>query len=253
MFQDICKISSSLVPLILFVIISTLTLTCIVVGIIVTFQEEGSNITSRLFLSLLILFIINICFGLSTFIDKKNNLIVIFRKCCPMESLHMILTSILCGFWLFCRSFAGECATSHDSSFVLYTYWSCNPQFDTDTLPVDTMIVLMLTPFVYLAIYGEKVSWQVLLLTWFITISWLFICILVFQAKNSIFSLVFYTLLSFFSMFQTKLQLAKLRTEIIGKDEEIMRIKTEAEATTKEIQNMVSNVTHDLKSVSIYE
>ena len=165
-----------------------------------------------------------------------------------MESLHMILTSILCGFWLFCRSFAGECPTS---SFEFYDFWSCNPQFDTDTLPADTMIVLMLIPFVYLAIYGDQVSGQVLLLAWFITISWLFICIVIFQARNSIFSVVFYTLLSFFSLFQTKLQFLKLYTELNDKDEEAIRIKTEVEASTKEIQNMVSNVTHDLKSVSI--
>ena len=89
--------------------------------------------------------------------------------------------------------------------------------------------------------------WQTM---WY-QLPWILVCILAFQARNSIFSLVFYSILSFFILFQTKFQSFKAYTDVIDRDNEIKRIKSEVEVSAKEMENMVSNVTHDLKSVSL--
>ena len=234
---------STKLPLILFITISTLTLACIIVATVAMIcQSETSNISDTfLFISLLILFILNIYIGFCTFLGGNGGITS------SLEAVHTFSATILIGFWLFCRSYNGECTVSNDN---FYAYWSCNPQFSADTLPVDSMLVLMLTPFVYSAIYGNKITWQVLVSTWLISVSWILVCILAFQARNSIFSLVFYSILSFFILFQAKFQSIKAHTDVIDRDNEIKRIKSEVEVSAKEMENMVSNVTHDLKSVS---
>ena len=237
----------NLIDLSLYGAFFVLCLGCIIVGTIVTFQSETSSVTElSLFISLLILFSFDTCIGL--FILFCENVIMARFQVSGLESLHIILSSIIAGYWLFCRCFAGECAKVN-STELSYVDWSCNPQFQMNILPIDTMIVLMLTPFVFLAMYSKTITCKVLFITWLIVISWLIVCIIVFQAYNSIFALVFYAPLSILSLLQMKLKYSEVQTSDLNKDIEILKVADEVKATTKEMQNMVSNVTHDLKSV----
>ena len=100
----------NLLDLCLFGTFFVLCLGCIIVGTIATFQSETNSVTGlSLFISLLILFTFDTCIGLMILFCE--NVITMARfQLSSLEFLHVILSSILVGYWLFCtsRSFAGD-------------------------------------------------------------------------------------------------------------------------------------------------
>ena len=104
----------------------------------------------------------------------------------------------------------------------------CSKQSSTcnlEVLPGETMILLMMMPLFYSMLFKEA-PWRAFVSSWFMTIVWLLICIYEFKATNSLYSVVVYIPLSFFI------------------------IQKEGKLDKKNQHNMVSNVTHDLKTVS---
>ena len=227
---------------IIFVVFSLICLFGLIVGTIGVLNEHNS-VNFNLFIILLCLFTTNICLGMYIFIIKSNE--SYWRPL--LRSCHIMISSILMGLFLFCRSLVGDCL-NNDPTFIIY--WSCNPQYDSNTLPVDTMLILMMVPLIYASIFENVISWGALLSSWMITVFWLILCIILFKAYNSIFALVCYAPLSFMILYKNKLYQIELCNTIDDKINEIAKIKVEAESTKFEQENMISNVTHDLKTVS---
>ena len=124
----------------------------------------------------------------------------------------------------------------------------CSKQSSTcnlEVLPGETMILLMMMPLFYSMLFKEA-PWRAFVSSWFMTIVWLLICIFEFKATNSLYSVVVYIPLSFFIMKQNQMNKNELRT----KDDQILQIQKEGKLDKKNQHNMVSNVTHDLKTVS---
>ena len=228
----------------MFVTFNVISLCYVIFGTIGVLSDDNHN--SNLFIVLLCLFIVNICLGIYICVfEVKGNFLLLTQRSC-----HIILSSILAGYFLFCRSLVGDC--SIDTPFI--TNWSCNPQYVSNTLPVDTMLILMLVPLIYASIFENAISWGVLLSSWIITISWLVICIILFKAYNSTFAVIFYAPLSLLLLYQNNLHHKKLCNIIDDKNNEIIKVKLETESTKSIQDNMISNVTHDLKTVSkIYD
>ena len=227
---------------IIFVLFSLICLFGVIVGTIGVLSDY-SSVNVNIFMILLCLFTTNICLGIYIFLPKSNE-----GHWTPwLRSCHVIISCILVGLFLFCRSLVADCS-NNDPTFIIN--WSCNPQYDSNTLPVDTMLMLMLVPLIYASTFENAISWGVLLSSWVITVSWLVVCIAFFKAYNSVFALVFYAPLSFMILYKNRLSQTELCDIIDDKNNEIIKIKLEAESTKSEQENMISNVTHDLKTVS---
>ena len=227
---------------IVFTVFSVICLFGIIAGTIRVLSDYNS-INFNLFIILLCLFTANICLGIFIFISKRNESFVISA----LRSCHVITFSVLAGYFLFCRSLLGDCL-SDDPTFIIN--WSCNPQYDSNTLPVDTMVLLMLVPLIHQSIFENTITWRVLLSSWMITVLWLILCITLFKAYNSMFAVLFYAPLSFLILYKNNMHHTKSYNIIDDKNNEIIKVKLEAESTKSEHENMLSNVTHDLKTVS---
>ena len=213
-----------------------LCLSGIIIGAVV------DNFDSNQYIILLSLFLLNTIFGLVCLLKDNEKSV---KSTAALISCHVVISCLLVGFWLFIRSNVGDCLNIESSGSKLITMWSCNPQSNSETLPVDTMIMLMLVPLIYASIFRNMLPWWILITSWVITVLWLIICITVFNAYNSTFVVVFYALVSIMLLCQNKSQSIEYSNVICEKDVEISLIK----AHTVEQKNMVSNVTHDLKTV----
>ena len=223
-----------------YIVFMLLCLVGMTTGTIYTITSFGETIGSISFILLLCSFLINICLGLYVLRTSTSNSPSPFIS--SLRSCHLKISCLLLGFWLFIRCYGGDCENMNGSQFV--SIWSCNPQSNSETLPVDTMIMLMMSPLIYTSIFKNTLSWVEIVTSWIITVSWLIICIAIFHAYNSIFALVFYAPVSFILLYQNTFY----KVDIVEK--EILQIKNDAEFTIKQQQSMVSNVAHDLKTVS---
>ena len=170
-------------------------------------------------------------------------------------TFHVISATVLIGFWLFFESYVRISTTINspwlDANHLCHS--ELIPPALNTTLPFDNAaIILIMVPIVFSTIFKNKVSLNILLTSWLITVLWLIICVIAFKAYNSIFAVILYAILSFAILYQNQLHHDKLCNIIVDKTNEIMEVKKEAESMKSEQQNMVSNVAHDLKTVRIY-
>ena len=91
---------------------------------------------------------------------------------------------------------------------------------------------------------------QAFLLSWMITVFSLAFNIYISKSYNSIWTLLLYIPLSLMMIHQNEFQRREISKLNMNKDREITKVKAEADANAKEQQSMVSNVAHDLKTVS---
>ena len=213
----------------------------ILLGTITSFQIGDQS--QWLFLILLLLFSINFCLGLRLVVTVNNDT-ARERELIPtsLTSFHVLLNSALIGFWLFCRSYNGDCSIGGFN--YIFTALDCNPEYNSNALPFDTLIFAMMTPFVYAYIF-TKVSRTVSQMSWIITIAWMATCVGLFNAYNTTDSLIIYV------VFSAMILLLKdeYQNKIIKTEMEMKRTIDKLEKDAKEIQTRLGNVAHDLKTV----
>ena len=178
-------------------------------------------------------FIVNNCPELWTLIKVLliNNSEFVPR----VGSNHILTASLFVGFWLISQSI-----------IKAYSLIQC----PTHTLPANIMFISMMLPILYSSIFRSTLTNQVLLMAWTITAVSLVISICISNSYNSIWTLLLYLPSSLVVLYQNEYQRHEICKLIISKDQEIIKVNTEATLNCKEQQNMVSNVTHDLKTVS---
>ena len=225
-----------------------LGLVLILLGTITSFQIGGQS--QWLFLTLLVLFFINFCLGLVLIVKAVNNTAK-GHELIPtsLASFHVLLNSVLIGFWLFCRSYNGDCTISSFNHMA--DALDCNPEYNSNALPFDTLIFAMMTPLLYTYIF-TKVSRIVLLVSWMIIIAWIAICIGLFNAYNATISLIIYAAFSamiLFFKYENQKTIAALILQNENNEIELKRSITKSKKDAKEIQSRLGNVAHDLKTV----
>ena len=232
-----------------------LGLLLILFGTISSFQIGGQS--QWLFLILLVLYALNFCLGFNLVITERNSVSrgkELIRT--SLTSFHVLLNSVLIGFWLFCRSYNGDCSISSFS--YIAAGLDCNPEYHSNALPFDTLVFAMMTPLVYAYIF-TGVSRIVSQMSWMIIIAWIAICIGLFNAYNTINSLIIYAAFSamiLFFKYKHEDKIAGLlmiieNSELVIEysEMEIKRIIDKSAKDVKEIQTRLSNVAHDLKTV----
>lgn len=216
-------------------------------GAVASFQSELHS--QSLFGFLLISFIINECVGLIVLLAYQLVTETKIRYQLDFISNgHVIVNSLLMGFWLFCRSYNGACSFQDNTYLV---EWSCNPGYSSHSLPLETLIFAMMTPLVYAYIFSN-VSWTICLVSWLIIVSWIFVCIYVFSAFNATKAVIVYigfSLVILKSIYENNSKSANLLLEKEKCELEVERVSQQSAKDAKELQNMLNNMAHDLKTV----
>ena len=118
------------------------------------------------------------------------------------------------------------------------------------TLPVNSLLMLMVLPIICSALFRSILTWRFFFMFWIILVLYLAIYIYISKPYKSIWTLILYVPTSLVILCHTEYQHQEISKLILSKNLEIVKVKEEAESNAKEQQNMVSNVTHDLKTVS---
>ena len=155
-------------------------------------------------------------------------------------SVLSLTTCLINGLWLVSRSYAGPCSMNH---------WSCNPSASFNDLPFDALLYLMLTPIIYLELFPH-ILLKVILVSWSFAVVWISVCIYTFNAYNTVIVTLFYipTSLLFIYKKQNELYISLLEKEKY--QTRIEQIEAQSVNNIKEMKNMLSNVTHDMKTVN---
>jgi hypothetical protein len=119
---------------------------------------------------------------------------------------------------------------------------------ESTSLPTESLMYIMLTPILYLQLF-QNISWIVLLTSWIIIILCIAVCMGVFNAYNTIYTFVLYVPISFFLLYKTHTDRYNSLLEKASYEAKILDIQTQSEQNSREIKNMLSNVTHDMKTV----
>ena len=160
-----------------------------------------------------------------------------------IEACHFLLTCLSNGYWMFCRSYNNDLNPMR--------FMSCNINNTTHNLSVETIFYVMLTPIVYSIVF-KHTPWQVILPSWFICIISISLFLINFSAYKTIIFLIFYAPISFLLIFKIENEryLSDLSAmENIKYETRVNKIIQDSEAHELEIKNMLSNVTHDMKTV----
>ena len=115
-------------------------------------------------------------------------------------------------------------------------------------LTVNIMFVLMMLPILISSLFRH--TWKIVMMSWTATMVALVISIFVSKAYKSMWTLLLYVPSSLILLYQNKNKRHEISKLVLSKTPEIVAVTREAESSVKESQNMVSNVTHDLKTVS---
>ena len=167
------------------------------------------------------------------------------------RTVHVLTVNLLFGFWLLLQSLMKAYSINICVSEFQTEIQKVDHQYTSNILPVNLMFILMMLPILYSSFSSRStISYQAFLLVWTISIFSLVTSICISKAYNSIWTLLLYVPSSLVVLYQNDYQRREISNLIISKDHELVTIKAETKAIVKEQQNMVSNVTHDLKTVS---
>ena len=159
-----------------------------------------------------------------------------------IKSCSILPTCLINCLWLFSRSYEGPCTTN---------LWSCNPSASFNSLPLDTLFYLMLTPIMYLELF-PYVSLQAILISWSTVVVSISACIYAFNADNTLVVFAFYIPTSLLFMYKKRNERYRSFLEKETYETRIEEVETQSVKNDKEMKHMLSNVTHDMKTVILF-
>ena len=160
-----------------------------------------------------------------------------------LQSFLGIYGSMVLGFMLFSRVYAGPCDSDQ---FV--DMWRCNPQANSRSLPQDMTLLLMLVPLLTSAMFYEM-PWEAILGVWGVVVFWLIIACAYSGAINSISTILLYVPVSFFMIYENQRRNLCGFFYMRGYEETMGNTRQQAERFTSEYRSLMANITHDLKTV----
>jgi hypothetical protein len=162
------------------------------------------------------------------------------------QTVFYFSTLILHCIILIHRTLDGECR--HPFSYL--RSWSCNPNSESSTIPIDSSLMVMVIPIIFSTVLREA-RILILISGWIIAILGLVYCCYHQQSAHLVGSTVIYAILSLVITFDSFKQYFFFYI-ISYKLRETMKInkKLSEQATAIEMRHMIANVAHDLKTVS---
>ena len=155
----------------------------------------------------------------------------------------IVLCTILMGFMMFVRVRGGPCESDNFSQI-----WHCNPQGSSKSLPQDFTILLMLLPISEASMWGEM-NIESVFASWMVVILSMSTCIAYGGAYNSITTVVAYTSVTFFLLFEQPRQCLLNFFYMRRLDQSRTATVKQAGHFREEFRSLMGNMTHDLKTV----
>ncbi len=156
--------------------------------------------------------------------------------------------SIVCrhGLALIRRTWDGSCA-----NMAFHYVLACNPENEGRTFPFDSACVMMIVPILFAVVYREA-RIGVNLAAWSIVLFSIIFCCVLLESVRPLIFLIFYVVLSVVIMadsFQQYLLFFWLGRQLKKTLEANQKLAEQNKAS--EMRNMIANVAHDLKTVSV--
>jgi CheY-like chemotaxis protein len=161
-----------------------------------------------------------------------------------LQNVFIIGITLLIGFWLLMRVAEGQCEKT-----LSLNNFSCNPNQDSDGLPIETVVVLMLLPMTFCVAF-RGTSFSIQLLSWALTLVFVFATAVYVRINQNIPYFLVYAPVSLFLIYESERQnkVIFLVTDRLAQLlEENERLADETHAN--ELRHMVGNVAHDLRTV----
>jgi hypothetical protein len=159
------------------------------------------------------------------------------------ESAHIMGSSFTSIFFLFGRLYNGEC-----SSLDQVYSWSCNSGLASRTLPIESVVILLIQPLSY-SIAFKSLRFEYVMATWVIIICALFGAIGMVEAYQTLPALIIYIPLSGIVLLENHRQDLILYLVVQSQRKLLAENKQMSEERTTEMRHMIANVAHDLKTV----
>jgi hypothetical protein len=171
---------------------------------------------------------------------ERNTLLVSF------ESLGLFLLILSIEIVLISRVLNGSCA-SYSSQ------WMCNPEYESQMIPIQQMVVIMFAPIYYSVLFQSRMMLN--FIVWIsVMVSLLFSFCIVGFTEPSLIAFSFYASISILLLMQIRSQ----RVTNFFRSKQLQFLLSENERLAEEnlateLRHMIGNVAHDLKTVSFYK
>jgi hypothetical protein len=171
-----------------------------------------------------------------------------------LEEILAILLCLMVAILLTLRELVGACDDdgADKDNQVIQQY--CNQLFDDHFLPAAHTIMLILFPVLFDNVL-PSLRWKVVLLCFVISSAFLIGNLVAFEAYNSTATVVWGILFNGLSIFAKRINNRYIYQKVARITKESVDLKEEkrhhAETNANEWRNMLANIAHDLKSVSI--
>jgi hypothetical protein len=160
------------------------------------------------------------------------------------DTINVLGGSSTDALFLFARLYNGEC-----NSLNQLVMWSCNSGFASRSLPVESVVMLLIQPILN-SISFKSLRFEYVLASWVFIMSVLFTAVGVTGATQTLPALLMYVPLSLIGMFETHRQDLILYFIVKSQRKLLAENKQMSEERTTEMRHMIANVAHDLKTVS---
>jgi hypothetical protein len=161
-----------------------------------------------------------------------------------LQDIFIIGITLLFGFWLIMRVAEGQC-----KQILSLNNFSCNPNQESEALPVESVVVLMLLPMTFCVAF-RGTSFSIQLLSWALTLAFIFSTAAYVRINQNVPYILVYAPVSLFLIYESERQnkVIFLVTDRLAQLlEENERLADETHAN--ELRHMVGNVAHDLRTV----
>jgi hypothetical protein len=165
----------------------------------------------------------------------------LFEFCETFNVLGGASTDVL---FLFARLYNGEC-----SSLNMLDTWSCNSGFASRSLPIESVVMLIIQPMTFGLLF-KSLRFEYVLAAWVFIMASLFAAVGMAGATVTLPALIMSMPLTLLPIFETHRQDIILYFTVKSQRKLLAENKQMNEDRQTEMRHMIANVAHDLKTVS---
>jgi len=181
----------------------------------------------------------------SDVVDYDHDLQPINQMKIFLQCTIVVGETLLLGTWLLMRVAVGQC-----DDYYSFDNFRCNPSQDSGTLPIDSVVAIMLVPLAASIVF-RGIPFLVQLFSWAMTLAFIICSAAFVRLDQSAVSLCIFAPTALFMLYEGERQnrmMFHLTDRMAFLLQENERLADETHAN--ELRHMLGNVAHDLKTVS---
>eukprot|EP01032_Pedospumella_encystans_P014000 gene14000-16096_t len=179
----------------------------------------------------------------SDVVDYDHDLQPINQMKIFLQCTIVLGETLLLGTWLLMRVAVGQC-----SDYYSFNNFRCNPSQDSGTLPIDSVVAIMLVPLATSIVF-RGIPFPVQLFSWAMTVAFIVCSAAFVRLDQSAVSLCIFVPTALFMLYEGERQNRMMfhltdRMAFVLQENERLADETHA----NELRHMLGNVAHDLKT-----